>query len=75
MQVHRAVLLPLLPGVVPPPHLDCPTVLFPDTSVCVLRAIVSLFYEGTVITSQQVTAEVLTTLENLGIDPDSFTKV
>ena len=69
------MLLPLLTGVVSPPHLDCPTVLFPDTSVSVLQAIVCLFYEGSVIASQQITAEVLTTLENLGMDPDKFTKV
>ena len=69
------MVLPLLTGVVSPPHLDCPTVLFPDTSVSVLQAIVCLLYEGSVIASQQITAEVLTTLENLGIDPDKVSKV
>ena len=74
-QVHRAVVLPLLPDVVSPLHLDSPTLLFPETSVSVLRAIVSLFYEGTVITSQEITSEVLTTMINLGLDPEKFSKV
>ena len=69
------MVLPLLSDVVSPLHLDSPTILFPETSVSVLRAIVSLFYEGIVITSQQITAEVLRTLKNLGFDPDRFTKV
>ena len=67
-------MLPLLRSVVSPPDLDSPTVVFPDTSVTVLQAIVSLFYKGSVITSQQITEEVLATMENLGIDPDKFTK-
>ena len=68
-------MLPLLRSVVSPLELDCPTVMFPDTSVTVLQAIVALFYEGSVITSQQISEEVLATLENLGIDPDNYSKV
>ena len=71
------MVLPLLRGVVPPllRDMDSPTVVFPDTSVTVLRAIVTLFYEGTIITTQHITSDVLTTLKNLGIDPDRLTKV
>ena len=68
-------MLPLLSSVVSPLELDCPTVMFPDTSVTVLQAIVALFYEGSVITSQQIFEEVLATLENLGIDADNYSKV
>ena len=75
LQVHRAVVLPLLKNVVSPLDLDSPTLLFPGTSVSVLLAIVSLFYEGAVITSQQITSDVLRMIKNLGIDPDNFTKV
>ena len=74
-QVHRAVVLPLLRSVVSPLDLDCPTVVFPDTSITVLQAIVTLFYEGIVITSQHITSEVLATIKNLGIDPNQFYKV
>ena len=73
-QVHRAVVLPLLSSEILPLDLDSPTLVFPGTSVTALQAIVTLFYEGSIITSQQITTEVLTTLENLGIDPDKFTK-
>ena len=72
IKVHRAV---VLRSVVSPLDLDCLTVVFPDTSVTVLQAIVTLFYEGIVITSQHITSEVLATIKNLGIDPDQFSKV
>ena len=71
IKVHRAV---VLRSVVSPLDLDCLTVVFPDTSVTVLQAIVSLFYEGIVITSQHITSEFLATIKNLGIDPDQFSK-
>ena len=74
-QVHRAVMLPLLGSLVSPRLQDSPSLLFPETSVAVLQAIVTLFYEGSIITSQQITAEVLSTLKNLGIDPDKFSEV
>ena len=69
------MVLPQLTGVVSPLQLDSPTVVFPETSVSVLQAIVSLLYEGIVITSQQITSEVLTTMKNLGLDLDKFSKV
>ena len=67
-------MLPLLSSEILPLDLDSPTLVFPGISVTALQAIVTLFYEGSIITSQQITTEVLTTLENLGIDPDKFTK-
>ena len=66
---------PLLNSVVSPLELDCPTVVFPGTSVTVLQAIVTLIYEGSTITSKHIMSEVLATMENLGIDPDKFSKV
>ena len=68
-------MLPLLGSLVSPLLQDSPSLLFPDTSVAVLQAMVTLFYEGSIITSQQITAEVLSTLKNLGIDPDKFSEV
>ena len=68
-------MLPLLGSLVSPRLQDSPSLLFPETSVAVLQAIVTLFYEGSIITSQQITAEVLSTLKNLGIDPDKFSEV
>ena len=67
-------MLPKLRSVVSPLHQDCPSLVFPDTSITVLQAIVALFYEGTIISSQQIIVEVLGTMKNLGIDPDRCTK-
>ena len=69
------MVLPQLRSVLSPPSPDSPTLVFPDTSLTVLRAIVTLLYEGSIITSHHIMAEVLATLKNLGMDPDKFTKV
>lgn len=74
IKVHRAVVLPWLRSVLSPLDQDSPTVVFPDTSVSALQAMVTLFYEGSIITSQLITSEVLATMKNLGIDPDKFSK-
>ena len=69
------MVLPLLGIVLSPLDQDSPTVVFPDTSVSALQALVTLIYEGSIITSQDITSEVLATMKNLGIDPDKFSKV
>ena len=68
-------MLPHLKNVVSPLLQDCPSLVFPDTSLTVLQAILTLFYEGTMISSQQIIVEVLGAMKNLGIDSDKFTKV
>ena len=68
-------MLPHLKNVVSPLLQDCPSLVFPDTSLTVLQAILTLCYEGTMISSQQIIVEVLGAMKNLGIDPDKFTKV
>ena len=68
-------MLPQLRSVVFPLLQDCPSIVFSDTSLTVLQAILTLFYEGTMISSQQIIVEVLGAMKNLGIDSDKFTKV
>ena len=68
-------MLPQLRSVVFPLLQDCPSIVFSDTSLTVLQAIVTLFYEGTIISSRQIIAEVLGAMKNLGINSDKFTKV
>ena len=68
-------MLPQLRSVVFPLLQDCPSIVFSDTSLTVLQAILTLFYEGTMISSQQIIVEVLGAMKNLGINSDKFTKV
>ena len=68
-------MLPQLRSVVFPLLQDCPSIVFSDTSLTVLQAILTLCYEGTMISSQQIIVEVLGAMKNLGIDSDKFTKV
>ena len=41
---------------------DCPSIVFSDTSLTVLQALLMLFYEGTMISSQQIIVEGLGTM-------------
>ena len=71
VELHRAVILPLLTWLGKEIHGDSPVILLPDFSLDILESVTSLLYRGTITSPSGKVEGVLELMKALGVNLSS----